>query len=243
MIHRLFTVYALEGSLNVFLQMFSSDVPPVVGLAMEGQVARLAGDRDAAVELHVALQGRVHLVVLAALLADERPALGVNRFDVTGQRAQHEERLAAMVAVVLLGGVRSHVPLPDVSIQRTFCEEIGSARLANKRLLARVSPDVVEQHRLLAELLVTLGALEAQLVVHVLVLVLQAVGAKHLATEPAREALLVLGCMLVHVVLAKPINPLERLAFGGAVLTQAKVPAALNLHGHVHLRYLHVGLV
>jgi hypothetical protein len=57
-------------------------------------------------------------------------------------------------------------------------------------------PHVVEQHRLLAEPLVALRALEPELVVHVLVLVLEAVRAEHLAAEPAREALLVLGGVL-----------------------------------------------
>jgi len=223
--------------------MLSTDVTSVVGLAVEGQVARLAGNGDAAVELHVTLEGRVNLVVLAAFLTNERPALRVNRLDVAGQSAQHEERLPAVVAVVLLGGVRSHVPLPDVSVQRPLGEEIGAASLADERLFSGVSPDMIEQHRLLAKLLVTLGALEAQLVIHVLVLVLETVGAKHLAAEPTGKAFLILGGVLVHVVLAKTVDPLERLALGCAVVTQAEVPAVLNLHGHVHLGDLHVRLV
>lgn len=144
---------------------------------------------------------------------------------------------------MLLGGVRSRVPLPDVSVERPLSEKICSTGLAHERLLTRVSPDVIEQHRLLAEPLVTLRALEAQLVVHVLVLVLQAIRSKHLPTEPAGEALLILCGVLVHEVLAKAVDPLERLTLGDAVFTEAEVPAVLHLHWHVNLGNLHIGLV
>ena len=68
---------------------------------MECEIARLAGNGDAAVELHVTLEGGVDLVVLAALLADEGSAFRVDRLDVTREGAKHVERLAAVIAVVL----------------------------------------------------------------------------------------------------------------------------------------------
>ena len=83
--------------------MLSPDVSSVVWLAVECEIAGLAGDGDAAVELHVTLEGGVDLVVLAALLAHEGSAFGVNGLDVTRQSAQHVERLAAVVAVMLFG--------------------------------------------------------------------------------------------------------------------------------------------
>lgn len=48
-------------------------------------------------------------------------------------------------------------------------------------------PHMIEEHRLFAESFVTLGALEPELVVHVLVLVLQPVGAEHLSAESTRR--------------------------------------------------------
>ncbi len=56
---------------------------------MECQIARFTGNGDAAVKLHVTLQRRVHLVILAALLANERPIFGVYSLNVARQRAEH----------------------------------------------------------------------------------------------------------------------------------------------------------
>ena len=106
-----------------------------------------------------------------------------------------------------------------------------------------MSSHVVQQHRLLAEPLVTLSALEAQFVVHVFVLVLQTICTEHFSAEPAGETFLIFGRVLVHKVFPKAVYPLERLAFGYTVLTEAKVPPILHLHRHVHLGDLHVRLV
>ena len=102
---------------------------------------------------------------------------------------------------------------------------------------------MVEEHRLLAKPLVTLGTLEPELVIHVLVLVLQPVGAEHLSAKSARKTLLIFRRVLVHEVLPQPVDPLERLALGGAVFAQAVEPSVLFSHGHVDLGYLHVSLV
>ena len=49
--------------------------------------------------------------------------------------------------------------------------------------------------------------------------------------------------MLVHEVLPQTVDPLERLALGGAVFAQAVEPSVLLPHRHVHFGNLHVGLV
>ena len=145
---------------------------------MKGKVARFARNGDATVKLHVPFQCRMNLVVFAAFFADKGTALSVNGLDMAREGTKHVERLATVVAMMVLGSLGRHVTLSDVRIERSLCVKVGSTSVADVGFLPCVSSHVVEEHRLLSETFIALRALEPQLMVHVLVLVLQAVGSE-----------------------------------------------------------------
>ena len=86
--------------------------------------------------LFVSLQGAEVLVVLAALLAHERPALDVGRLDVMLKLSFQPEAFGAEVTLVLLLDGLFRVVEVVVLLQVGLLRKPGPANFTNERLLA-----------------------------------------------------------------------------------------------------------
>ena len=95
-----------------------------------------ANKPNSAVRLFVSLQGAEVLVVLAALLAHERPALDVGRLDVMLKLSFQPEAFGAEVTLVLLLDGLFRVVEVVVLLQVGLLRKPGPANFTNERLLA-----------------------------------------------------------------------------------------------------------
>ena len=95
-----------------------------------------ANKPNSAVRLFVSLQGAEVLVVLAALLAHERPALDVGRLDVMLKLSFQPEAFGAEVTLVLLLDGLFRVVEVVVLLQVGLLRKSGPANFTNERLLA-----------------------------------------------------------------------------------------------------------
>ena len=129
-----------------FLSVLPLDVTLVVPLSAEGDVAGFASDDDPGMSLPVLPQGVGGLVLLAALLADVGPGIGVDCRQVLLQSPGREECLFTLITLVRSDQGLGHVRLLNVLVQVASNDKTGSTSFTNEGLFSGVPSHVLVQH-------------------------------------------------------------------------------------------------